>query len=199
MTIRREPHPGPPGPPLDSTATLLGRARDGDDRAREALFDRFLPIVRAWAHRRLPTRARDLAETEDLVQITMLRALRRLEAFEPEREGAFLAYLRTILLNAVREEIRRSSRRGTPEEIGEEIPDGRRSVVEEVAGRQSLERYERALAALPERTQHAVLLRVEFGYSYQALAAALGSPSADAARMLVVRALRELAGLIDEH
>lgn len=188
----------PGGAPLDSTALLIHRARDGDDAAREALFARFLPVLRAWGHRRLPSRARDLADTEDLVQVTLLRALRRLDEFRPEREGAFLSYLRTILLNTVREEIRRSSRRGAREEVTDELPDARRSVVEQVAGRQALERYERALATLPETTQQAVLLRIEFGYAYEQVADALGLRSADAARMTVVRALKSLAEALDE-
>lgn len=186
-------------PPLDSTAYLIERVRGGDDDARDALFTRFLPLLRAWAHRRLPARARDLNETDDLVQVTLLRALRRLPEFEARREGAFLAYLRTILLNSVREEIRRSGRRGRPEELPENLVDARRSVVEQVSGREALERYERALARLPEATQQAVLLRIEFDYSYEQVAEALGSPSAAAARMTVVRALRDLAKAIDEH
>jgi RNA polymerase sigma-70 factor (ECF subfamily) len=189
---------GPGTTPLDSTALLIERARRGDDSAREALFTRFLPVLREWGHRRLPSRARDLADTEDLVQVTLLRALRRLDEFRPEREGAFLAYLRTILLNAVREEIRRSSRRGTRAEASDDLPDGSRCIVEQVAGRQVLERYERALATLPEAVQHAVLLRIEFGYSYERIAEATGSRSPDAARMTVVRALRALASALDE-
>lgn len=186
-------------PPLDSTAYLIERVRGGDDDARDVLFARFLPVLKAWAHRRLPARARDLNETDDLVQVTLLRALRRLPEFEARREGAFLAYLRTILLNSVREEIRRSGRRGTPVELLEDLPDARRSIVEQVSGRQALERYESALAGLPEATQQAVLLRIEFDYSFEQVAAALGSPSAAAARMTVVRALRDLARAIDEH
>lgn len=184
--------------PLDSTALLIDRARGGDDGAREALFARFLPIVREWARHRLPSRARDLADTNDLVQVTLLRALGRLGEFEHRHEGAFLAYLRTILLNAVREEIRRSSRRGVRAELADDLPDPARSVVEQVAGRESLERYERALATLAEVTQQAVLLRIEFGFAYDQIAEAIGSPSANAARMTVVRALRELARAIDD-
>lgn len=189
---------GPDATPLDSTALLIERARGGDDAAREVLFARFLPVLRAWGHRRLPSRARDLADTEDLVQVTLLRALRRLGEFRPEREGAFLAYLRTILLNAVREEIRRSSRRGTRADVSEELPDAQRPVVEQVAGRQALALYERALATLPEHAQHAVLLRIEFGYSYEQVAEATGARSPDAARMTVVRALGALAEALDE-
>jgi len=56
--------PAPDGVPrpLDSTAVLLERLRDGDSAARERLFARVLPLLTRWAHARLPARARDLAE-----------------------------------------------------------------------------------------------------------------------------------------
>ncbi|HKW15191.1 MAG TPA: sigma-70 family RNA polymerase sigma factor, partial [Candidatus Krumholzibacteria bacterium] len=103
--------PAPDETPPSGTAILLTRARTGDVVAREELFERFFPILRQWAHRRLPAGARDLNETMDLVQITLLRALNRLDQFESRGEGAFLAYLRQIMLNVVRNEARRAARR----------------------------------------------------------------------------------------
>jgi DNA-directed RNA polymerase specialized sigma24 family protein len=52
--------------------------------------------------------ARDLRDTDDLVQDTLLRAFKRLETFENRGEGAFLAYLRQSLLNAIRDDLRRA-------------------------------------------------------------------------------------------
>ena len=46
---------------------------------------------------------------------------------------------------------------------------------------------------LGERDREAVILRVEFGYSHEEIAEAIGSPSANAARMTVARALVRLA------
>ena len=191
----------PPGdeasPTPSATAILISRARDGDVDAREALFARFLPVLREWAHRRLPVNARDLNETADLVQITLLRALNHLEDFESRGEGAFLAYLRAILLNVIRQEIRRSDRRGVHESLHETLVSPYVSLVERSIGMEQLERYQRALASLSEDRQHAVLLRIEFGYSYAQIAEALDKPSPDAARMTVVRALEELVSTID--
>ena len=95
---------------LESTADLLSRVRGGDPAAREQLFARYLPILKRWAHGRLPGSARNLADTDDLIQTSLLRALNRVGEFEPRHEGAFLAYLRQTLLNALRDEIRRSRR-----------------------------------------------------------------------------------------
>ncbi len=93
---------------LESTATLLGRVRAGDDDAREQLALRYLALLTRWAHGRVPPRARGLADTDDLVQTTLMRALNGVQQFEPRREGAFLAYLRTILLNQLRTAVQRA-------------------------------------------------------------------------------------------
>lgn len=191
--------PDDPGTPATSaTAVLLSKARSGDIEAREALYQRFLPVLNRWAHRRLPLRARDLVETADIVQMTLLRALNRLDRFESRGEGAFLGYLRHILLNVVRDEIRRSSGRGSHVQLDETLASPYSSVVEQVIGQEQMERYQRGLAMLTEEQQQAVLLRVEFGYTYAQIAEALAKPSADAARMMVVRALAELAEYIDD-
>jgi RNA polymerase sigma-70 factor (ECF subfamily) len=186
------------GDNLESTARLLARVRDGDGAARETLLGRYLPILTRWAHGRLPTRARGLADTEDLVQVTLIRALNRLEEFEPRREGAFLAYLRQALLNALRDEIRRSARRPGGEEPDESIPDPRPSGLEEALGRETLERYEAALTTLTEEQREAVILRIEFGYTHEQVAESLGKPTANAARMVVSRALLRLAEVMGE-
>lgn len=187
----RLPGPGTPEP-LESTAALLDRVRSGDEAAREQLFRRVLPALHRWAHRRLPAAARDLADTGDVVQLTVSRALGRLEHFEHRGEGAFLGYLRQILFNVIRDEHRRAARRPRGVPLDETLADPGRSLLDRTIDRDTLERYERALAALDEETRQAVLLRVEFGYSHQQIADALGKPSADAARMTVARAMVDL-------
>lgn len=185
------------GPSPSATAILLTRARTGDIDAREELFGRFVPILRRWAHRRLPAGARDLNETMDLVQMVLLRALNRLDDFDARGEGAFLAYLRQILLNIVRNEVRRSSRRGVQSTLDETLVSPHASVMERMIGVEQMERYQRGLDRLAPEQREAVLLRLEFGYTYEQIAEAVGKPSADAARMTVVRALAVLAEIID--
>jgi RNA polymerase sigma-70 factor (ECF subfamily) len=186
-------------PAVESTAVLFDRIRQGDEAARRRLFERFLPILRRWAHGRLPGSARGLADTDDLVQITLIRALNRLTEFEPRREGAFLSYLRQILLNSVREELRRASRKPSAAGVEESLPDPSPSVIEQAVGRETMVRYESALAALPGEHREAVILRIEFDYSYPEIAEALGRPSANAARMSVTRALVKLAEAMDDQ
>jgi RNA polymerase sigma-70 factor (ECF subfamily) len=178
---------------LESTAVLLDRVRSGDEGARERLFTRVLPTLHRWAHRRLPEAARDLADTEDIVQVTVSRALARLQHFEHRGEGAFLGYLRQILFNVIRDERRRVARHPRGQTLDETMADPAPSLLDRTIDRDTLERYERALASLGEEAREAVLLRVEFGYSHLQIAEALGKPSADAARMTVARAIVALA------
>jgi Sigma-70 region 2 len=68
--------------PQETTAILIAKVRAGDTTAKERLFTRCLPVLRRWAHHRLPHRLRGVGDTDDLVQETLLRALRNLNAFE---------------------------------------------------------------------------------------------------------------------
>ncbi len=191
--------PDPPAGPLETTAVLLERWKDGDEQAREALFQRTLPVFQRWAHGRIPAHTRHLADTGDLVQVTLVRALNHLHEFDCRREGALLAYLRRGLLNAVRDQVRRAAVR-TPSGIEPEaLASADRSPLEHVMGRDVVESYEAALARLPEEQQEAVMMRLELGMDWPAIAAALGRPSPNAARMLVARAIARLAQDMHAH
>ena len=184
--------------PLDSTAALINRVKTGDQDAREQLAARYHPILMGWAHGRLPSGSRAMADTADLVQVTLLRVLDRMGAFEPRREGAFLVYLRRTLMNLLRNEIRRSFQ--DPQQlVNEEVEDVRASLLDEIVSREVMESYEAALAQLSEPMREAVILRLEFGFSHREIADAIGSPSPNAARMLVSRALEKLSRAMDRH
>jgi len=180
---------------LEATAHLLQRVAEGDEMARERLCHHFMPILTRWAHGRLPDYARDLSETQDLVQTALIRALDQVDDFESLREGAFLAYLRKILLNSIRMEIRRVTRRNRHGFADSELEpsDPEASILSEVIGLDVLERYEAALMTLTDKAREAVMLRVEFGYSFPEIALATDTPSANSARMLVSRSLVQLA------
>ncbi len=176
-----------------STESLLARARAGDRSALDLLIARHSPRLLHWAHGRLPYWARDVMETDDLVQITLLKALNHVQDFVPRHEGAFLAYLRQILLNEVRQEIRRIRRRPEKDTLPADFAARDRSPLEDLVGCETLERYEAALAKLPEAQRAAVILRLEFGFTHEQIADACESPSANAARMMVKRGLLTLA------
>ena len=177
----------------ESTLDLLQRARSGDRVALDALFARYLPMLRRWASGRLPAWARDLADTQDLVQETLLQTFKRIDTFEYRGEGALQAYLRQVLANRIREEFRKTARRPDGTGLGEDHMDPAPSPLEEAIGEQALERYEEALERLRPEEREAIIARVEMGLSYEELAAALAKPSPDAARKAAQRALVRLA------
>jgi RNA polymerase sigma-70 factor, ECF subfamily len=184
------------GGALESTRTLVRRAQQGDEAARSRLFDRCLPLLRKWARGRLPLHSRDLSDTDDLVQTTLINALSHLGAVRAEHSGSFLAYVRQVFLNAVRDEARRGRRRrdrdagGSPE-LQEEVASPPR--LGSVITPETVLDYERALEALPDLQRQAVILRIEFGLSYSEIALELEQPSANSVRMMVSRSLVRLA------
>jgi len=184
-------------PPLETTTWLIQRAKAGDEAARNRLFGRYVPILSRWVHQRLPQSGRDTAETADLVQLTLMRAFANLDAFETRGEGAFLGYLRQILLNAIRDETRRAAVRRAPRPVDESLPDAGPGPLERTIGRDTLARYETGLLRLTAAQREAILLKVECGYSTAEIAVAMGR-TPDAARMLVARALLDLAEFMRE-
>ena len=79
---------GQPTSDAVSTLNLLERFKRGDEHAVDLLVERSIPPLRRWARGRLPPWARSLVETQDLVQVALVRALPHLKAFEPRHVGA---------------------------------------------------------------------------------------------------------------
>jgi RNA polymerase sigma factor (sigma-70 family) len=188
------PHDGtadPFGP--ESTFHLIERARAGDQAAVDRLFARHLKPLQRWARGRLPQWARDLAQTDDLVQDTLLQTFRRLGDFEPRGVGALQAYLRQAVLNRIRNELRRRGRQPYATDLdGLELDDGD-SPLARAIGREAVERYERALERLKPDEREAIIAKVEMGYTNEELAEILGKPTSEAARKAAHRALLRLA------
>jgi RNA polymerase sigma-70 factor (ECF subfamily) len=143
----------------------------------------------------LPTYARDLGDTQDLVQEAVLHALRRLDTFESRHPGALLAYLRQAVHNRVIDEIRRVTRRPIAEELGEHHADPAPSALQQAIGAEGIATYETALERLRSGEREAIVARLELQQSYEEIAVTLDKPSADAARVAVKRAV---ATLIEE-
>ena len=176
---------------LDTTMELVALAKAGHPSAIEMLYRRCLPGLRVWARGRLPGYARDLSDTQDLVQETLLHTLTRLDAFEVRGPGGLQAYLRRGVLNRICDEIRRVSRRPGSSELVD-CADQAPSALEQVIGREVVKRYQAALARLSPLDQAAIASRLEGGRSYDDIALRLGKPNANAARMAVCRAIDRL-------
>ena len=179
--------------PADATCRLLERAKGGDREALDVLFGRHMPTLRRWASGRLPRWARDIADTQDLVQETLLQVFKRVATFEPRGDGALQAYLRQALMNRIRNEFRHKGRRPSFQALDEEAPGDHTSPLEAAIRQEQLDRYDAAMARLSEQERDLIVARVEVGLTYEEMAEALGKPSWNAARMATARALLRLA------
>ncbi len=184
--------------PGASTMRLIVRARGGDPDALNALFERFGPELRRFARGRLPRQVRGMVDTPDVVQEALLQTFTHLNGFEVRGEGALRAYMRQVLVNRIRDEIRRAARRPAGEPIEDAHAAEDSSPLELAIGRQGVERYEAALARLAQDDRELVIARVELGLSYPEIALSTGRASANAARMAVVRALVRLEAAMED-
>ena len=177
-----------------SSLELVRLAKAGDPAALNDLLRRYLPRMRRWAHGRLPRWARDIADTEDILQETFAETARRLPMTALDVEGALQAYLRQAVLNRIRNQIRRSVRHPLQAALDPDTPGSATSPLEAAVRAQSHERYQSALAGLTPAEREAVVGRFELGLSFAELAALLGKPTADAARVALNRAVLKLSG-----
>jgi len=175
----------------EPTMELVRRARAGDRGAVEALLQRSLPGLRRWAHGRLPASVRGSLDTGDLVQDAALHALGRLHAFEPRHVGAMQAYLRTSVMNRIRDEVRKVARHPAAIELSEDEAADVSSPLELAIEAESYDRYREAMRQLKPRDRELVLARVEAGWSLPEIAQQFGL-TPDAARMAMMRALHRL-------
>jgi RNA polymerase sigma factor (sigma-70 family) len=194
-SMSRESMSGSIRPPLPSSSmTLLLRAQQGDERARNELCARYLPRLRRWAHGRLPGWARDHLDTEDIVQDTLLSSIRRLERFSPNHEQAFCAYLCQAIRNRVSDAVRRANRRPVNEALSSGRPTSAPSPFELAVGEEIASRYDQALLSLRESDRELIIARVELGLDYSEITDLAGKSSVGSTRVAVSRALLRLAG-----
>ena len=139
-----------------------------------------------------------MLDTQDLVQDTVLNSLRHLDQFESRHEGALQAYLRQAVLNRIRDEARKYSRRPVAAELTDSQPAASASPLDIAIGREGVERYEAALKKLRPIDREAIIGRLELQYDYKELAELLGKPNATAARGAVTRALARLMEQFDD-
>lgn len=190
---------------VNDTLALVRRAQSNDFAARDELFARYLPRVRVIVAMKLERRIAQLIEHEDIVQESMLQALRGLDGFKDLSDGTFYDWISTIVVNRIRDEWRRSTARKRDAArvvpIGScdssaltsfLLPDPSPSPSEQAVGAEVGEQLETAMLALDHRHREALVLREICGLSYCEMAGrlALGESSV---RSLVTRAKAQLA------
>ncbi len=145
-----------------STEVLVGRAREGDAGAFEALYRRSVGRVYALCLRM----ARDAERAEELTQDVFVRVWERLGTFRGESK--FTTWLHRLAVNVVLQAGRTKGRRESREELtGDPEAYLRRVRVEMPGTRLDLER---AIASLPEGARTVLVLRDIYGYKYDEIA-----------------------------
>jgi len=180
-------------PQPDASIELIVQAQSGDDDALNRLLDRYVPRLRRWASGRLPSSMRTMLDTGDLVQDAVVAALRRLRTIDVQHEGALFAYLRQAVHNRIIDLYRRKRRRPERQDMPLDAESDETSPLDAAMRAEDVERYEQALARLSDDDRQLIVLRVELGFDYAAMAAAMHKPSAAAARMACTRAIGKLA------
>ena len=180
----------------ESSFELIQRAKSGDTDALERLLARYRPRLQRWASGRLPRYAREMTDTDDLVQEVLIGTVKNFHAFDQRGEWALQAYLRRAVTNRIRDELRRYESQPIRQSLPAGVASGDRSPLELAVGREMLARYDDALNALDEVEREAVIARIELGCSFHEIALLAAKPSADAARMMVSRALEKLARMM---
>ena len=175
-----------------TTLSLLLKARQGDSAALGAVYQRYLPRLRRWAHGRLPVWAREGMDTDDLVQEALLNTMKKIDSFEPHHPGALQAYLHQVLRNRITDAVRAARKRPAAVPLDDGHEDSSPGPLLEAIGRERFERYAGALQRLEEHERGLIVMRFEWGFSHEEIARETGKASPDAARMALRRALVKL-------
>jgi RNA polymerase sigma-70 factor (ECF subfamily) len=131
--------------------------RETLDMARRS---RYLAMLRRWAQERLPAGTRAALDAAEWVRDALAKAAGP-EGESTRENGSLLVRLRTRLLADQPHLARmRLAERSMPS-----------SRVEQLIGCDQLADWENALALLPRRQRELVILRIEFGLDYTAIAA----------------------------
>lgn len=188
----------------DDLDRWVRRALDGDTAAREELFSRCLPVLRAYVRLRCPPQVRRREATSDLVQSTCREALDHLDGYAPRPGSSFRAWLLTIAGNKVLEKLRRL--RAQCRDVRREVasPDVAldalyRSVAtpsQVLSQREDGARFEAAFDRLDPEHQEIILWSRLGGLPHREIADRMGR-SEVAVRSLLSRALARLATLLD--
>ena len=194
------------------TQLLVTLAKGGDNSALDRLCRVYGERVRRIVRLRMGSELRSKLESMDMVQDTLMCALRDLGDFTYRDEGDFLRWLSRIVENRlrdnvdklhadkrdIRKEVRLDNKERTTEGgfVGTAGPIDVTTPSVIISRKEEMDKLEKAIDALkPEYREVIVLKRLE-GLSYKEIGERLGK-SADAVGMLLSRAMVSLTSVFE--
>jgi RNA polymerase sigma-70 factor (ECF subfamily) len=146
------------------------RAQRGDEEALNDLLARYLPRLRQWASGRLPANMRSMLDMNDSSRMRSSTRCAISTRFRSGTRDRCRRYLRRAIKNRIIDLYRRRAHRPGREELPEDAKAADPSPLELAIGAEALENYERALETLSESDREAIVLRLELGFEFQAIA-----------------------------
>jgi RNA polymerase sigma-70 factor (ECF subfamily) len=121
--------------------------------------------------------------------------LSKRQVFNVRHPNAVQGYMHQVLVNLIRDEVRRIARRPISTELPDEgeLPSHDASPLDNVLEHDAEATYRRALLYLRAKDRALIVARVERGRSAQEIERDFGYPSTNAARVALSRALTALA------
>ncbi len=169
--IARSPQAWTPVPADVADEELVRRVRRRDQRAFEAIYERYREPLYRYCHSIM----RQPEDAEEAFQATMLSAYQALSSGE-EREIALRPWLYRIAHNACIDAVRKRPRHDAAALTGREAAPGDVGAHTELA--EDLRQLQRDLAALPDAQRSALVMRELGGLSHVDIGRALGEDAA---------------------
>jgi RNA polymerase sigma-70 factor (ECF subfamily) len=186
-----------PSPILDVTADLIARINSGDEAALEILIKRCLPVLRRIVRSRLSGHARSMLDTDDVVQDALVSTIKRIPHFVWRNPGGLLAYLRRVIVNRIIDAKRKYARQAEWTPLSEDYPAPQASPLQRMVKKEEILRYRAALLRLKRRDRLLIVMRIEQQLTYQEIGKQLCLPSANAARVALIRATARLVSALE--
>jgi RNA polymerase sigma-70 factor (subfamily 1) len=184
-------------------ATLIGRARAGDDAAWGRILASYEPVLKKRARYSLPAELQRKESPSDVVQHTLAAAFRRRDRFIGRTPDELRVWLLGIQWNRVRKILRRyfgTARRNVAREVSIDAvgASGIKGPVETASGCDGKRsRLAAAIARLPDDQRQLLRWRYNEGLSFAEIGRRLEIKE-DAARMQISRLVSELRRRVSE-